>query len=332
MKSKLVLGGAGYIGSHLVRELVKRGENVIVVDNLITGHRQAVEPKARFCEGDIRDSAFLDRLFSENEIDIVFHFCAASLVGESVADPLKYYDNNVIGAIRLAQALVKHNVKKIIFSSTAAVYGEPQKNPIAVADITIPTNPYGDTKLTMEKLFRNCDIAHGLKFVALRYFNACGADVSGEIGEDHKPESHLIPLVLQIPLDQRESISVFGNDYSTPDGTCIRDYIHVTDLIDAHIKAGEYLNSANGSNIFNLGTGRGFSVLEIISAARKVTGHSIPIKIAQRRAGDPTQLVADCGNSREILNWEPKITSPEDIIASAWKWHKNHPHGYSSVR
>lgn len=329
MKNKLVLGGAGYIGSHLVKELVNRGENVVVADNLVTGHRQSVDVNAKFYEGDVRNALFLERLFSEQKIDTVFHFCASSLVGESVSNPLKYYDNNVIGAIRLAQALVKHNVKKIIFSSTAAVYGEPEKNPISVSDTTNPTNPYGDTKLTMEGLFKRCDYAYGLKYVALRYFNACGADLSGEIGEDHKPESHLIPLVLQVPLGQRKSISVFGDDYDTPDGTCIRDYIHVSDLVDAHIKAAEYLEAGNDSNIFNLGTGHGFSVLDIISASRKVTGHSIPIEVASRREGDPTQLVADCGNSQEVLNWRPKITSPEDIIASAWKWHKNHPNGYA---
>ncbi|MDR0885543.1 MAG: UDP-glucose 4-epimerase GalE [Clostridiales Family XIII bacterium] len=330
MGSKLVLGGAGYIGSHTVRELIKKGDDVVVADNLLTGHKAAVDPKAKFYEGDIRDAAFLDKIFSENVIDVVIHFCASSLVGESVENPIKYYNNNVGGAISLVDAMVRHDVKKIIFSSTAATYGEPERVPIFVGDRTEPTNPYGETKLAMEKLFKWCDNAYGIKWVALRYFNACGADAAGDIGEDHKPESHLIPLILQVPLGQREFISIYGDDYDTPDGTCIRDYIHVTDLADAHIRAAAYLLDGNESNVFNLGSGDGYSVKEMIDIAREVTALPIPAKITPRRAGDPSSLIASALKAEEILGWKPQYTDLKVIIGSAWKWHQAHPHGYDA--
>ena len=279
----LVLGGAGYIGSHTVYALIEKGVDVVVIDNLETGHIEAVHEKARFYKGDIRDRAFVDSVLDKEKIDAVIHFAANSLVGESMVNPLKYYDNNVNGTKVLLQSMVAHGLDKIVFSSTAATYGEPEKVPILETDRTEPTNTYGETKLAMEKMFKWTDRAHGLKYVSLRYFNACGAHVSGKIGEAHSPETHLIPLILQVPLGQREYISIFGDDYDTSDGTCIRDYIHVTDLAQAHILAVDYLMKGNESNIFNLGNGVGFTVKEVIDTARKVTGHEIPAKIAERR-------------------------------------------------
>lgn len=324
----MVLGGAGYIGSHTVYALIERGEDVVIVDNLETGHIEAVHEKARFYQGDIRDRAFIDSVFDKEQIDAVIHFAANSLVGESMTDPLKYYDNNVNGTKVLLQSMVAHNIKKIVFSSTAATYGEPDRVPILETDRTEPTNTYGETKLSMEKMFKWTDVAHGVKYVSLRYFNACGAHESGQIGEAHSPETHLIPLVLQVPLGQRETINIYGDDYPTEDGTCIRDYIHVTDLAQAHILAVEYLMNGNGSNVFNLGNGVGFSVKEVIEVARKVTGHAIPAVISERRAGDPARLIASSDKAREVLNWQPAHADLEEIIASAWKWHSTHPKGY----
>ena len=272
----LVLGGAGYIGSHTALELVRAGEDVIVADNLVTGHREAIPAGAKFYQGDLHDFAFLDNLFQQEQIDAVIHFAAYSLVGESVTNPLKYYDNNLCGTRVLLEAMVKNHVDKIVFSSTAATYGEPEHIPILETDRTLPTNPYGETKLAMEKMFHWTANAHGLRYVSLRYFNACGADASGTIGEAHNPESHLIPLILQVPNGKREAISIYGTDYDTPDGTCIRDYIHVTDLAQAHILAVQYLQNGGESSIFNLGNGVGYSVREVIETARKVTGHPIP--------------------------------------------------------
>ena len=260
----LVLGGAGYIGSHTALELVKAGNEVVIADNLVTGYRKAIPEGAKFYEGDLRDSDFLDNLFHQENIDAVIHFAAYSLVGESVTNPLKYYDNNLYGTKVLLEAMVKNNVGKIVFSSTAATYGEPENIPILESDRTCPTNPYGETKLAMEKMFKWTAEAHGLRYVSLRYFNACGADESGTIGEAHNPESHLIPLILQVPNGKRETISIYGTDYDTPDGTCIRDYIHVTDLAQAHILAVQYLNNGGESDIFNLGNGVGYSVREVI--------------------------------------------------------------------
>jgi len=325
----LVLGGAGYIGSHTALELVKAGYEVIVADNLVTGYRNSVPEKATFYEGDIRNASFLDELFSSEKIDAVIHFAAFSLVGESVTNPLKYYDNNLCGTKALLEAMVLHSIDKIVFSSTAATYGEPENIPILEGDRTCPTNPYGETKLAMENMIKWTANAHRLRYVSLRYFNACGADESGTIGEAHNPESHLIPLILQVPNGKREAISVYGTDYDTPDGTCIRDYIHVTDLAQAHILAVQYLMNGGESDIFNLGNGIGYSVKEVIETARTVTKHPIPAIETPRRAGDPARLVASSEKARKILGWNPVHDSLEEIIASAWNWHKNHPNGYS---
>lgn len=326
----LVLGGAGYIGSHTALELIKKGHEVIVVDNLVTGYEKAVPDKAVFYQGDIRNFDFLDNLFKKERIDAAIHFAAYSLVGESVTNPLKYYDNNLYGTKVLLEAMIKNNVNKIVFSSTAATYGEPENIPILESDRTCPTNPYGETKLAMEKMFHWASKAHGLSYVSLRYFNACGADATGQIGEAHNPESHLIPLVLQVPNGKRESVSIYGTDYDTPDGTCIRDYIHVTDLAQAHILAVEHLANGGESDIFNLGNGVGYSVREVIETARSVTGHPIPATEVPRRAGDPARLVASGEKAKRVLGWEPKIKQLDEIIASAWKWHSTHPEGYTN--
>ena len=326
----LVLGGAGYIGSHTVYELIDKGEDVVIVDNLETGFLQAVHPKARFYQGDIRNRSFLDSVFDKEKIDAVIHFAANSLVGESMVNPLKYYDNNVGGTKVLLEAMVAHKVDKIVFSSTAATYGEPERVPILETDRTVPTNTYGETKLSMEKMFYWTEKAHGLTFVSLRYFNACGAHKSGEIGEAHNPESHLIPLILQVPNKQRDAIKIFGDDYDTKDGTCVRDYIHVTDLAQAHILAVDYLAKGNPSNIFNLGNGIGFTVKEVIDAARKVTGDPIKAELAPRRAGDPAVLIASSEKAKTVLGWKPEHADLNEIIASAWNWHKKHPNGYNA--
>ena len=327
--SVLVLGGAGYIGSHTVYELVDRDEDVVIADNLQTGYMEAVHPNARFYEGDIRDENFLNALFNEEKIDSVIHFAANSLVGESMTDPLKYYDNNLYGTMVLLKSMVKNGINKIVFSSTAATYGEPENIPILESDLKEPTNTYGETKLAMEKMIKWVSMAHDLRFVSLRYFNACGAHKSAKIGEAHKPETHLIPLILQVPNGRRGHINIFGDDYDTPDGTCIRDYIHVTDLAQAHILAVEYLQKGGENNIFNLGNGVGFSVKEVVETARKVTGHPIPAVISPRRAGDPARLVASCEKAKQILGWKPLYTELDEIIDSAWNWHKNHPNGYN---
>ena len=327
----LVLGGAGYIGSHTAVELLDRGHEVVIADNLITGYKQAVPKEAVFYQGDIRDYNFLNNLFKKEKIDAVIHFAAFSLVGESVTNPLKYYENNLYGTKVLLQAMIDNNVDKIVFSSTAATYGEPENIPILESDRTCPTNPYGETKLAMEKMMKWSANAYQLRYVSLRYFNACGAHKSGKLGEAHNPESHLIPLVLQVPNGKRESVSIYGTDYDTPDGTCIRDYIHVTDLAEAHILAVEYLMKGGESNVFNLGNGVGYSVREVIETARKVTGHPIPAVEIPRRAGDPARLVASGEKAKTVLGWEPKITSLEDIIRSAWVWHSTHPNGYNDI-
>lgn len=328
--SVLVLGGAGYIGSHTVYELIENGEDVVVADNLQTGFREAVHPQARFYELDIRDKKALDELFEKEQIDGVIHFAASSQVGESMKDPLKYYDNNLGGTITLLESMVDHGIDKIVFSSTAATYGEPENIPILESDRTVPTNTYGETKLSMEKLMNWVGQAHDLRYTALRYFNASGAHPSGQIGEAHNPETHLIPLILQVPNGQREFISVFGKDYPTEDGTCIRDYIHVSDLAKAHVLALEYLRNGGQSDVFNLGNGKGFSVREVIDVAREVTGHPIPEVMAERRAGDPARLVASSRKAREILGWDPQYDDLSTIIETAWKWHKNHPEGYKN--
>jgi len=326
MKTILVAGGAGYIGSHMVALLVEKGYDVVVADNLCTGHWQAVKG-AKLRVGDVRDQGFLDRVFSEFPIDGVINFAAFSLVGESVTAPLKYYGNNVGGAVSMLTAMKNHGVNKIVFSSTAATYGEPEKQPIEETDRTDPTNPYGASKLAIEGLLKWSDRAYGIKYAALRYFNAAGADTDAGIGEDHSPETHLIPIVLQCALGKRDHVGIFGEDYPTPDGTCVRDYIHVRDLANAHLLALEYLDRGGESGSFNLGSGDGFSVREIVETARKVTGKDIPATVEPRRAGDPSVLIASNKKAREVLGWKPQRGLTE-IIADAWTWHKSHPGGY----
>lgn len=328
----LVLGGAGYIGSHTVYELIDAGREVVIADNLETGHREAVHPAAAFYEGDIRNREFIDSVFDREDIDGVIHFAANSLVAESMKEPLKYYDNNLCGTKVLLESMVAHHIDNIVFSSTAATYGEPEQVPILETDRTEPTNCYGETKLSMEKMFKWTSAAHGLRFVSLRYFNACGAHISGKIGEAHSPESHLIPLILQVPNGQREHISIFGDDYNTKDGTCVRDYIHVTDLAQAHILAMDYLMKGGENNIFNLGNGVGFTVKEVIDTARKVTGHPIPAQRDSRRPGDPAQLIASSEKAKSVLGWKPEHAALEHIIETAWKWHKTHPNGFAEEK
>lgn len=325
----MVCGGAGYIGSHCVYKLIERGEKVVVVDNLETGNEKAIHKEAVFYKGDIRDADFIDGVFKKEKIDAVIHFAANSLVGESMQKPLKYFNNNVHGTESLLNAMVDNNVKKIVFSSTAAVYGEPDTDLIKETDVPNPTNTYGETKLMMEKMIRWVDEIHGMKYVSLRYFNVAGAHPNGEIGEAHDPETHLIPLVLRVPLGKRDKIMIFGDDYPTEDGTCIRDYIHVMDLVDAHILALDYLNKGNRSNIFNLGNGKGFSVKEIVDAAERATGHTIARKISPRRDGDPAVLVASSEKAQKILKWKPNYTDIEEIIKTAYDFHKTHENGYS---
>ncbi len=326
--SVLVVGGAGYIGSHTVRRLLEAGEDVVIVDALYTGHKEAVPENCRLYEFDIRDEAALDELFKNEEIDTVIHFGAFSIVGESMKDPLKYYDNNLGGTLSLLKVMTRHRIPRIVFSSTAATYGEPEQIPIHENDKTSPTNPYGETKLAMEKMFHWSNLAGGPNYVALRYFNACGADESAEIGEDHNPETHLIPLILQVPLGTRDKISIFGTDYQTPDGTCIRDYIHVDDLANAHILAMNYLRDGGKSDVFNLGNGTGFSVRQVIDAAEEVVGTAIPREEKERREGDPAKLVASSNKAKEVLGWTPEKTDLPTIISSAWKWHRSHPEGF----
>ena len=321
--SILVLGGAGYIGSHTVYELIEQNHDVVIVDNLQTGFESLIHPKAKFYKGDLRDSVFLNDVFEKEYIEGVIHFAANSLVGVSMKEPLDYYHNNVYGMMVLLETMKNHNVKYIVFSSTAATYGEPKEVPILEDFDTIPTNPYGETKLAMEKMMKWCEKAYDMHYIALRYFNACGAHPNGLIGELHNPETHLIPLVLQVPLKQRDAISVFGTDYPTKDGTCIRDYIHVCDLADAHIKAIHHLMDGCASNIINLGNGEGYSVLEIINAAEEVTQQPIKTIYCDRRAGDPAKLVACNKKAQEILGWNPKYTNIHEIIQTAWNFYNN---------
>lgn len=326
--SILIVGGAGYIGSHTVKYFQGQGEDIIVVDNLKKGHKKAVSVN-HFYQIDIRDKDALDRVFKNHSITSVIHFAADSLVSESMEKPLDYYNNNVYGMQCLLQVMKNNNVRYIVFSSSAATYGEPDRIPITESNVTNPTNTYGETKLTMEKMMKWVDKAYNIKFVSLRYFNACGAHPSGNIGEDHFPETHLIPLVLEVPLRKREKIYIFGNDYNTKDGTCVRDYIHVMDLASAHYLALKYLKDNNESNVFNLGNGEGYSVKEIIEIARKITNHPIPTEIRGRRVGDPAVLIASSLKAIKVLGWKPKYDDIETIISDAWRWHKNNPNGYS---
>lgn len=322
----LVTGGAGYVGSHTVAHLRRAGHDVVVYDNLRQGHRQAVGD-AELIVGDLRETDRLAKLLAERDIECVMHFAALSLVGESVADPALYYRNNVGGSLSLLEAMRTANVARIVFSSTTATYGVPTRLPIAETEPQQPINPYGFTKLAIERALADYASAYGLAYAALRYFNAAGAAVDGSIGEDHRPETHLIPLVLQIALGQRERITVFGDDYPTPDGSCVRDYVHVDDLADAHLRAVERLREGQGICL-NLGIGRGYSVLEVIDACRRVTGHPIPVEIGPRRPGDPADLVADATLARQTLGWRPSFESLDAIIETAWRWHRTHVRGY----
>ena len=327
--SVLVLGGAGYIGSHTVDRLVDQGQDVVVVDSLVTGHRAAVNDKAKFYQGDLADQDFMRKVFTENpEIDAVIHFAAYSLVAESMKKPLKYFDNNTAGMIKLLEVMNEFDIKNIVFSSTAATYGIPEKMPIMESDPQDPINPYGESKLMMEKIMHWADKADGIKSIALRYFNVAGASSDGTIGEDHAPETHLIPNILKSAISGDGNFTIFGDDYDTKDGTNVRDYVQVEDLIDAHILALKHVMETNKSDVFNLGTAQGYSNLEILEAAKKVTGIDIPYTMGPRRGGDPDSLVADSTKAREVLGWKPKHENVEDVISTAWNWHKGHPKGY----
>lgn len=326
--SVLVAGGAGYVGSHMVDRLIEKGYDVVVVDNLSTGHRAAINEKARFYQGDTRDREFLTSVFEKENIDGVIHMDAFSIVPESMKDPLKYFDNNVYGMITLLEVMHEQGCKRMIFSSTAATYGVPERIPIHEDDQKKPINPYGESKLIMEHMIHWCDVAYGIKWVALRYFNAAGAKADGSIGEDHHPETHLIPIILQTALGERDHIDMYGDDYDTPDGTNVRDYVHILDLADAHILALKYLDEGNESRAFNLGSSTGFSVKQMVEAAREVTGKEIPAKIAPRRPGDPDSLVAESEDARNILGWKPQYDDVHDIIKTAWAWTQSHPNGY----
>lgn len=329
--SILVCGGAGYIGSHTVALLKEQGRDVIVIDNLYKGHKEAIPLDVKLYQGDLRDKAFLTEVFSENDIEAVIDFAADSLVGESVHEPLKYYNNNVYGTLCLIELMKVFGVKYIVFSSTAATYGVPKNIPINEEAETAPTNPYGETKLAVERMLYWSSKAYHFNYTVLRYFNAAGAHINGHIGEDHNPESHLIPIILQVALGKRKQIEIFGDDYETVDGTCIRDYIHVTDLAEAHILALDRMKRTGESGTYNLGNGLGFSVKEVVEVARKVTGHPIPTVISERREGDPPILIASSEKAIKTLNWHPKYNSLEKIIQTAWKFHKKNPNGYLSI-
>lgn len=317
----LVTGGAGYIGSHTVKHLLARNERIIVLDNLVFGHAEALPPgKVTFIQGEMADAALVERIFAEHKPEAVLHFAAYAYVGESVTDPLKYYRNNIAAPLTMLDAMQRHGCRRFIFSSTCATYGNPVRVPMDETHPQEPVNPYGASKLMLERVLRDCDTAWGLKSVFLRYFNASGCDPDGEIGEDHDPETHLIPRILMAATGEIESITVFGTDYPTPDGTCIRDYIHVCDLASAHALALEHLRGGGATTAVNLGTGRGFSVREIISVAESVTGKTIPVSYGPRRAGDPPELVANPAKAKAVLGWEAAHKDPRSHIESAWKW------------
>ncbi|NTW49166.1 MAG: UDP-glucose 4-epimerase GalE [Chlorobiales bacterium] len=317
----LVTGGAGYIGSHAVRRLKKAGYETLVLDNLVYGHSEFAAP-GELIVGDLEDQTLLETIFSQHKIEAVMHFAAYAYVGESVQNPGKYYRNNVACTLNLLDAMVAHGVKQFIFSSTCATYGEPEEIPITETHPQRPINPYGQSKLMVEQILKDYDHAYGLRSVRLRYFNAAGADPDGGIGEDHDPETHLIPLVLDAAIGKRESVSIFGTDYDTPDGTCVRDYIHVTDLAEAHVLGLRYLQNGGATDVFNLGNSRGFSVREVIDTARKVTGREIKVVEGGRRAGDPAELVGSAEKIKRVLGWKPQFASLEKIIETAWVWHQ----------
>ena len=316
----LVVGGCGYIGTHMVKALMAAGHHPITLDNLATGHRELL-PGGEFIAGDIGNATLLDEIFASKRIDAVMHFAAFIEVGESVSDPLKYYGNNFARTATLLNAMIRHDVKRFVFSSSAAVYGEPDYTPIDEDHPLNPTSPYGETKLWVEKMLTACDRAYGMRAIVLRYFNAAGADESALIGEWHEPESHLIPLVLEVAQGKRDHIKIFGVDYPTPDGTCIRDYIHVNDLVSAHLAAVDALMDGGGSDIYNLGNTQGASVRDVIKTAERVSGRSIPFVEDRRRPGDPAILVAGSAKIKRELNWQPQFESLEEIVRTAWKWH-----------
>lgn len=325
----LVAGGAGYIGSHCVRQLIAAGHQPVVVDNLVYGHRSAVAPEIPFYDVDFGDAAAIERVFTEHRIDVVMHFAAYAYVGESVTNPIKYYRNNLAAPLTLLEVMLKHDVKKFVFSSTCATYGVPERLPITENLPQAPINPYGQTKLDVENLLKALARSHGLSFAAFRYFNAAGAAEDGKIGEDHEPETHLIPLAIGAAQGLRPALQVFGTDYPTPDGTCLRDYVHVDDLSRAHIAVFEKLAKPGSQFFYNLGTGTPTSVKEVINAVEKVSGLKVPVAYAPRRAGDPPALYADSTKAKTELNWTPKFTTIEPIIETAWRWHKARPKGYA---
>lgn len=322
----LVTGGAGYIGSHCVRVLGRAGHEVWVYDNLSCGHRQAVPTEALVC-GELADQLRLESVLHQHQIDAVIHFAAVAEVGESVTNPSKYYTNNVLGTLSLLNAMLAVDVRRIVFSSTTATYGIPDQVPITEDEPQKPISPYGFTKLIIERALADYAQAYGFGYAALRYFNAAGAAPEGDLGEDHRPESHLIPITLQVALGQRAEITLFGDDYETPDGTCIRDYVHVNDLADAHLRALERLQSGQGLKL-NLGSGNGYSVREVVDSSRRITGREIPVKLGPRRPGDPPRLVADSSRARAVLGWSPQFENLDAIIETAWRWHSTHPAGY----
>lgn len=327
----LVTGGAGYIGSHTVKELLARGHEPVTIDNLSEGHREAVAGGA-FHEGDIADAPLVRRVLREHRIEAVLHFAASCSVGESVADPAKYYRNNLVASLGLLDAMRAEGVPRMIFSSTCATYGDPVAVPMTEEHPQAPVNPYGETKLAFERALRDYGAAYGVRSVSLRYFNAAGADAGGALGEDHRPETHLIPIVLSVALGQRPEVQVYGGDYPTADGSCVRDYIHVTDLAEAHILALDALGRGAPFAAYNLGTGKGYSVLEVIRLAEAVTGTRIPYRIVGRRPGDPPVLVAASGKVREELGWTPRYPDLAPILETAWAWHRAHPNGYGGGR
>jgi UDP-glucose 4-epimerase len=324
----LVTGAAGYIGSVCTETLLERGHNVIALDDLSEGHREAVDPRASFCRVNLHDFDALNEVFRANEIDAVMHFAALCLVEESVREPAKYYRANVAAGINLLDAMLRHGVKKLIFSSTAATYGEPETTPIPETHSTMPVNPYGASKLLFERILAEFRTSAGLECITMRYFNAAGA--SGKFGEDHSPETHIIPILLQVAAGERESFQIYGTDYSTPDGTCVRDYVHVIDIAQAHALAVERISEFAG-RIYNIGNGDGFSVNDVIQTAAKITGHRINSVKSQRRPGDPAALVASSERIRKELRWAPKFSSLDAIIRTAWEWKQSHPRGYATL-
>ena len=328
MPKILVTGGAGYVGSHTVEQLIKNGFQVVVADNLSTGYRQAISPQARFYQGDVRSSSFLSNLFRQEKIDGVIHFASDSLVSESMRKPLKYFNDNLNEIINLLAQMRKYHVRNLVLSSSASVYGNPGRVPIKESDPTCPVNPYGDTKLAMERIVYWSSRAYGIRSIVFRYFNVAGASLDGHIGESHNPETHLIPLILRVALGQKRSLKIFGNDYQTIDGTNVRDYVHVLDLAQAHVLAIQYLLKNGRSGIFNLGSSSGFSNLQVLRTARKVTGAPIPARFGPRRLGDPDILVADSSKARRYLHWRPKYDNLTKIIQTAWRWTRKHPNGY----